>query len=158
MPKLKSTIAKKVEKAEAATGSFLLPEGRYAARLVEVQEKQGPKGPYWVWVLADIHDEDGNAQPGRQWHNTSLSDAAFGFLKAVFNAFGYTPDSNTDEMIGEWVTLHLVQEQIAMGKRAGEMTNRIRDLFEFDGSNFNFDPADLPEVKRPNASGEATEY
>lgn len=146
MPKLTPAMAKKVETAESNTGGFLLPEGRYAARLHEVQVKEGAKGPYWVWVLADLHDTEGGSKPGKQWHNTSLTDAAFGFLKATFEAFGYTFDSDTDEMIGEWVTLHLVQEQIARGQRAGEMTNRIRSIVPFDADEFDFDPSSLPPV------------
>lgn len=146
MAKLTAAVAQKVAAAESASGSFLLPEGRYAARLQEVQVKEGAKGPYWVWVLTDIHDVEGNPKAGRQWHNTSLTDAAFGFLKATFEAFGYTTDSDTDEMIGEWVTLHLVQEQIARGPKAGEMTNRIRSIVEFDEDEFDFDPAALPPI------------
>lgn len=140
MPKLTAAVAAKVNATEAATTGYLLPEGRYAARLAQVEQKEGPKGPYWVWTFQDLHDVNGEAKPGRQWHNTSLSEKSFPFLKATFEAMGYTTDSDTDEMIGEWVTLHLIQEQIARGKRAGEMTNRIRDLIPFEASDFDFNP------------------
>lgn len=147
MPKLKKNLADKVAAAEAAqSGGFLLPEGRYAARLLEVESREGAKGTYWSWVLGDLHDTEGNSHAGKQWHNTSLSEAAFGFLKATFEAFGYTTDSDTDEMIGEWVTLHLVQEQINRGPRAGEMTNRVRSILPFNEDEFDFDPEELPEV------------
>lgn len=146
MPKLKSTVAKKVNAAEAATGSYLLPEGRYAARLQEVVQKEGQKAPYWRWEFSDLHDAEGDKKPGKQWHNTSLSEAALGFLKATFEAFGYTTDSDTDEMVGEWVVLHLTQEQIPTGARAGEMTNRIQSIHPFDEDDFDFDPTDLPAV------------
>lgn len=149
MPKLNASTAKKVAAAEAANGgSFLLPEGRYAARLLEVESKQGQKGEYWTWVLTDLHDTEGTSHPGRQWHNTSLSEASFSFLKQVFEAFGYTSDSDTEEMIGEWVTIHLVQEQIARGNRAGEMTNRVRSLAPFNPEDFAFDASQLPPVGR----------
>ena len=147
MPKLKATLAKKVNAAEAATGSYLLPEGRYAARLLAVEQREGAKGPYWRWEFGDLHDAEGDKKAGKQWHNTSLSEAALGFLKATFEAFGYTTESDTDEMIGEWVVLHLVQEQIPTGKRAGEMTNRIQGLFPFVEDDFDFDPAELPPVE-----------
>lgn len=147
MPKLNPTTAKKVAAAEASNGgSFLLPEGRYAARLLEVESRQGQKGEYWTWLLTDLHDTEGTRHPGKQWHNTSLSDASFGFLKAVFEAFGYTADSDTEEILGEWVTIHLVQEQIARGQRAGEMTNRVRSLAPFNPEDFAFDAAALPPV------------
>ncbi len=147
MPKLKSQLAKKVNNAGAATGSYLLPEGRYAARLLDVEQREGAKAPYWRWKFGDLHNTDGESQPGKQWNNTSLSEKALGFLKATFEAFGYTTDSDTDEMIGEWVTLHLVQEQIATGNRAGEMTNSIQSLHPFNPDDFDFDPAELPAVK-----------
>lgn len=146
MPKLKSTLAKKVSQAEAATGSYLLPEGRYAARLLEVNQKEGSKAPYWQWTFGDLHNEEGEPVPGRQWNNTSLSEKALGFLKATFEAFGYTEDSDTDEMIGEWVVLHLTQEQIAQGQNAGQMRNNVARLAPFDEDEWDFDPAELPAV------------
>ena len=146
MPKLKSVLAKKVAKAEAASGSILLPEGRYAARLLEVVQKEGQKAPYWQWTFGDLHDEDGNSHPGRQWNNTSLSENALGFLKASFEAFGYTEDSDTDEMIGEWVVLHLIQEPIAQGRNAGQVRNAVSHLAPFNEEDFDFDPAELPAL------------
>jgi len=141
MPKLNKKQASEVEKAEAASGSFLLPEGRYAAQLLKVEEKEGNEYPYWVWQFGNLHNKAGELVPGRQWNNTSLSPKSFGFLKATFEAFGYTTDSDTDEMVGEWVTLYLVQEPIAKGPRAGQLRNSVQSVFEFDGDEYDFDPS-----------------
>lgn len=140
MPKLTKQVAKSVDQAEAASGSFLLPEGRYAAQLKDVSQKDGKEYPYWVWTFENLHDSEGAKKPGRQWNNTSLSPKSLGFLKDTFEAFGYTADSDTDEMIGEWVVLYLVQETVSQGPRAGQLRNSVQSLSEFDPDEWDFDP------------------
>ena len=139
MPKLTKKVAASVDSAEAASGSFLLPEGRYAAQLRSVTQKDGNEYPYWVWEFENIHDSEGNKKPGRQWNNTSLSPKSLGFLKATFEAFGYTADSDTDEMTGEWVVLYLVQETISAGPRSGQLRNAVQSLAEFVPEEWDFD-------------------
>ena len=65
MPKLSKAAAKQVENAEAAAGFAPLPEGRYAAQLRSVTQKDGKEHPYWDWEYHNLHNEDGQAQPGR---------------------------------------------------------------------------------------------
>lgn len=156
MPRLNTKTAKAVDKAEAAGGSYLLPEGRYAARLNSVTEKPGNVAPYWVWEFVDLHDSEGVKRPGKQWNNTSLSDKSLGFLKATFEAFGYTTDSDTDEMIGEWVVLYLTQEPIGAGPKAGQLRNNVQSLSEFVPGEWDFDPEDLPPLG--GASAPADEF
>ncbi|AOE44382.1 hypothetical protein SEA_GHOBES_30 [Gordonia phage Ghobes] len=140
MPKLTKKVAAQVDKSEAASGSYLLPEGRYAAQLKSVVQKDGNEYPYWVWEFENLHDADGNKQAGRQWNNTSLSPKSLGFLKATFEAFGYTSDSDTDELVGEWVVLYLVQEPISRGPKAGQLRNQVQSLSEFNPDEWDFDP------------------
>ena len=142
MPKLSAKVAKSVDSAEAAGGSYLLPEGRYAAQLKQVNQKDGNEYPYWVWEFENLHDEEGNKKPGRQWNNTSLSPKSLGFLKSTFEAFGYTSDSDTDEMVGEWVVLYLVQETVSRGPKAGNLRNSVQSLSEFNPAEWDFDPAE----------------
>lgn len=146
MPKLNKTQQKTVDKAEAwGDGSFSpLDPGRYAARLSKVESRQGPAGEYWSWEFEAIHDTEGNAKPGRLWHTTSLSPKSAGNLRATFDAFGYSTDSDTDEMIGEWVTLAVDIEIAGQGKRAGQRVNRVRGLSEFEADEFDFDTDDVP--------------
>jgi hypothetical protein len=153
VPKLEKKIAKSVDEAEAASGSYLLPEGRYAAQLLKVDEKEGQEYPYWTWEYGNLHDKAGEAKPGRQWNNTSLSPKSFGFLKATFEAFGYTTDSDTEEMIGEWVVLYLVQEPINKGPRTGQLRNAVQSVFEFDPDEFDFDPSSFTAEKAKAAAG-----
>lgn len=143
MPKLSKAAAKQVENAEAAAGFAPLPEGRYAAQLRSVTEKErkdGKKYPYWVWEYHNLHNEDGQAQPGRMWNNTSLSPDAARYLKATFEAFGYTSDSDTDEIIGEWVVLYIAKTVIASGVKAGQPTNEVRQVLPFEPGDWPFDP------------------
>lgn len=161
MPKLAKKTAEQVEKATAAGGGYLLEEGRYAARLAQVTEKDGDQFPYWVWEFQDLHDEDGKKVPGKMWNNTSLSPKSLGFLKATFEAFGYTSDSDTEEMVGEWVVLYLVQEPIARGPKAGQLRNSVQSLHEFEPADWDFDTEALGEVGAAAAkanSSAADEY
>ena len=160
MPKLAKKAAAEVEKADAASGSYLLPEGRYAAQLKSVTEKNGDQFPYWVWEFHNLHDPEGTKRPGKMWNNTSLSPKSVGFLKASFEAFGYTADSDTDEMIGEWVVLYLVQEpRSPKGPRAGQLRNNVQSLSEFDASEWDFDPDEVAAEAPAGAVGkDADEY
>lgn len=144
MPKLTKAAAKAVDSAEAAGGFQLLEEGRYAFQLQKVEQKDGKEFPYWVWEFDNIHDAEGNQFAGRLWNNTSLSPKSTGFLKAVFEAFGYTADSDTDEIVGDFVVGHVIQEVIPTGSRAGQKTNRIQRFAEFDPQEWDFDPEDFP--------------
>ena len=154
MPKLTAKVAKSVDSAEAASGSFLLPEGRYAAQLKSVNQKDGNEYPYWVWEFENLHDSEGNKKPGRQWNNTSLSPKSLGFLKATFEAFGYTSDSDTDEIVGEWVVLYLVQETVARGPKAGNLRNSVQSLSEFNPNEWDFDPEEAATVAAESSDDE----
>jgi hypothetical protein len=152
MPKLNKEQAKQVANAQEQGGGFLLPEGRYAARLRSVTERMGSEFPYWDWEFEAIHDEEGNPHPGRQWNRTSLSPKSSGFLKASFNAFGFSPDSDTDEIVGEWAVLYLSQEIQAQGLNAGKKRNVVDRVATFDPAEWDFDP-DTVAASQGNGSG-----
>lgn len=157
MPKLDAKKAKAVEESEAMGGGFLLPDGRYAARLKKVTEVP-PSGdkvyPYWDWEFDALHNEAGEKQAGRQWNRTSLSPKSAGFLKATFEAFGYTSDSDTDEMLGDWVVLYLSQETQTQGKNVGKLRNNVDRLAPFDPDEWEFDPEAVPESRdEPSGDG-----
>lgn len=157
MPKLTEAQAEKVQASEAVQGGFLLDPGRYAARLRACETKppgEGKEHEQWEWQFEALHDEAGKQKPGRQWHYTSLSPDAAGFLKAVFEAFGYTADSDTDELLGEWVVLYLDQEIQQKGKNAGKMRNVISRFAEFDPDEWDFDTSAVV-VKERVATGVA---
>lgn len=154
MPKLPKKMAQTVEKAEEwGQGRQLLPEGKYAVRLFKVEERDGQKAPQWSWWLTNAHDPEGTEYPGVQFLNTSLSEAAAGRLKQVFHAFGYSADSDTDEMVGEWVGIYVTQEVQKQGQNAGKTRNEIQYLFEFDPDEWDFDPESVPEYEPRGGSG-----
>jgi hypothetical protein len=121
MPKLDKKTATRVGNAEGSSFEAL-PEGPYLARLREVTVRDGNKGPYWSWEFEVVGGEhDGR----RLWVNTSLSENADWKMKEVFEAFGYSTDSDTDEMVGELVKLIVSQRIIERGARQGEVGNNV---------------------------------
>jgi hypothetical protein len=120
---LNKTMASAVEEASGGSGFEPLPEGVYPVRLRGVDIREGQKAPYWVW---EFEIPEGVEHSGRRfWLNTSLSEAALWKLKEVFTAFGTTPDTDTDELLGKRVSAVVVQRVIQAGARAGETTNQI---------------------------------
>lgn len=122
MPKLAKDKAKKVAENEGS-GFEALPEAIYPVRLTGVTVGEGDKGPYWTWELEVDGDPDYDGR--KLWCTTSLSDAADWKLKEVFEAFGYTTDSDTDEMIGEKCKASVSQRVITKGARAGQTGNNV---------------------------------
>ena len=162
MPKLDKKYAKAVAAAEVSTGDFpLLDPGYYYAQLNEVEVLDGNYAPRWNASFYNLHKKE-TLEPatGRQWYNINVPAegpapanypngdkkwAAFqsmskGQLHGFFDAFGYSTDSDTDEMIGEWVVLKVGIETIKNGDRKGEKTNRVKALTEVPED---FNPEDL---------------
>lgn len=129
-----AVLPKKVAKAasEVEVGQFdALPEGPYNARLVEVKtDGEGPSGPYWLWRFEVV---DGEFEGRNLWANTSLSDKAVWKVREMFDAFGYTTDSDTDDLIGDVVRLIVTQRPIEKGARAGQIGNNVDKVLAFDG-------------------------
>ena len=162
MPKLAAKDRKKVEKAEAATSEFpLIPPGKYMAELTGVEARTSNAGnPMWVAEFRSITGADGTTYPGRQWLIINLvtsderpdgwkpgpknriqdPDEAWvsyqqflaSQIKSFFEAFGFTPDSDTDEMIGERAIIQIGQRTIQSGTRAGEQANQVNGIFPLD--------------------------
>lgn len=158
MPKLAAKDRKKVEKSEAVGGGFEpIKPGKYIAELSEVEAKKSAAGnPMWVAEFTNIKSLDGEDVPGRQWYNLNLptSDTppedyekgeekwlqyqglCSGRIKAFFESFGYTPDSDTDEMIGDRVVLQIGIRTIQNGDRKGESTNTVNGIAALDSVDF----------------------
>ena len=121
MPKLPQAKAEAVAETESQDFSPL-PAGTYVSRLDSVEVKEGKAAPYWSWAFT-VTDEECTGR--KLWVNTSLSEKALWKLKEVFDAFGYTADSDTDEMVGEEVRLVVSQRIIEGGARAGQTGNNV---------------------------------
>ncbi|ALY09449.1 hypothetical protein FDH59_gp46 [Arthrobacter phage Joann] len=150
MPKLPKKAAAAVETAEAVSGDFpLLDPGYYYCQLHSVEVQDGNYAPQWNATFENLHKKATLEKvSGKQFHRMNVVTeekapanytngdkkwAGFlsmsqGQLKSFFEAFGYTPDSDTDEMIGEWVTIKVGIETIQGGARKGEKTNRVKAL------------------------------
>jgi len=170
MPKLDSKTAKTVGDTEATHGGDfpLLEPGDYLARLagVELREPNKYDAAQWSAEFEEIHALDGTRQPGRQWLNLTLPSSNTphpkyengadkwekyqnmlrGRLSAFFEAFGYSADSDTDEMLGEWAKIHIKQGTIQSGPKLGEKRNEIDDINPVP------DDVELPEVEAEETS------
>lgn len=137
MPKLNKKTAKDVDKAEQSAGYDAMPEGIYLMRLreVTVSDQPGPSGAhYWTWVY-EIDDDDEDYPGRRVWNTTSLSEKALGMpggLKETFAAFGVPTDTDTDDLCGEYVNVHLTQEIQTKGRNEGKMQNVVASLMPAD--------------------------
>ena len=162
MPKLSKKLAKAAEAAEISTGDFpLIDPGFYYVMLAEVQVMDGNYAPRWSATLSNIHHAETLEEvPGRQWYNinvpaegpapanypngdkkwASFQSMSLGQLHGFFEAFGYSTDSDTDEMIGEWAKAKITIETINNGPKKGEKTNRVKSLVpveeDFDPTQF----------------------
>lgn len=138
MPKLSKKAAARVEDAEIQSFAAIPPDV-YVVKLNDVDgSREGPAGPYWSWELEVV---DGEYAGRKLWVNTSLSDKADFKMKEVFHAFGYSADSDTDEIIGEQCRVLVSQRVIEQGQRKGQLGNNVDEcmpLGDADGD----EPAD----------------
>lgn len=151
MPKLDPTVTKQVATAETNAGSgeyALIEPGRYFATLNNVEVREGKYGPQWSAEFGEIISAQGETQPGRQWLNLNVpveghmspayqngEDKWMKFqsvnrsrMRQFFEAFGYTVDSDTDEMIGEQAVIEIEIRTIQSGPRTGERVNSVKQV------------------------------
>lgn len=151
MPKLNTAALEAVTNVEAFSGDYaLIQPGRYLATLAKVEVKDGNHGGMqWSAEFNEIHSLDGTRQGGRQWLNLNLpiqGKAPASYLngeekwvkfqavsaarvKSFFQAFGYSEDSDTDEMIGETAIIEIEIRTIQNGPRRGEQVNGVKGVY-----------------------------
>lgn len=144
MPKLNKAMAKATEAAESLN-TELVPEGIYLVELKSVETKEGreSKKPYWLWTF-EVPDDAEEHGGKRFWLNTSLSDNALWKLKEVFDAFGVTPDTDTDTLVGEKVRVIVSQRPIASGPRTGQLSNQVENVVGLDDDDEDNEDGDDP--------------
>jgi hypothetical protein len=136
MPQLNADKAAAVDKAEGGTFEPI-PEGLYILTLAkEVEVKDGTKAPYWRWIfkVAEGVEEQAEYKGRMLWQNTSLAEGAEWKLNETFAAFGVPSTTHTDELIGRQVKAFVVQKTIDEGKRKGELSNDIKELYPLNAS------------------------
>ena len=130
MPKLNKTLAKKARDSE---GLGALEAGTYLGALNKVDEKDGKESPYWEWEFSIVGDSEGNEMKGgRLWENTSLSDRALFRVKSMFEAFGVEMDTDTNELIGQYVWLNIGTEIQAEGVGKGKERNILLSALQVE--------------------------
>lgn len=151
MPKLDKKLAKRVEKTEPTHGFGLITPGKYFGTLKDVKiESDKNDSVVWVFVFADLFSvESSEPAAGQQWYRITLpndnvpdghdakkwataQDINAGRLAALFEAFGYTPDSDTDELLGEKAVITIGVRTIDKGARTGEKVNNVNDIEAID--------------------------
>lgn len=155
MPKLSAAAAKAVEAAEAVHGGGeyeLLRDGKYLGRLTDVSVRDElDKYGHTQWSAEFqnlVYLEDQAAASGRQWLNLTVPQGSKvaanyengpekwqkyqamiqGRLNAFFEAFGYTPDSDTDEMLNEYAIITVGTRTVQSGPNEGKKANRTTDV------------------------------
>jgi hypothetical protein len=163
MPKLAAKVKKKVEKAKAVSGEFEpMKPGKYIATLNEVEAKKSNAGnAMWAVTFSDIESLDGEAQPGRLFTNLMMpidempedykpksskkspeeawetyQDLVNGRIKSFFEAFGFTVDSDTDEMIGEKCVVQVGVRTINSGVKKGQQGNEVNAILPLDSVDY----------------------
>lgn len=172
MPKLTPQDQQKAAQApEMTTGEFEpLKPGKYLATLLSVDARESAAGnPMWVAEFGELYNADGVRQPGRQWYNLNLPTSPTPpasytkgaekweqyqtmcavRIRSFFDAFGYSVDSDTDELIGDSVVIRVAQRTIQQGPRAGEVTNSVEGVEKADG---------FSDVLQPHQPGESDSF
>jgi hypothetical protein len=133
-PKLDKTSAKALDKVEAAGSGFpVVPEGDYYANLFSVEVREGPSGEYWSWCFQILGDQHPEYDGRRFWTNTSRSEASKPFFKRMFDVFNVPTDTDTDDLLGEPVKLHVKEIIVRAGAHEGEPGNEIALVSPYDG-------------------------
>lgn len=169
MPKLTKKVQKAAAAAPIPSGSFEpLEPGRYVGELTKVEAKTSQAGnPVWNVEFSNITALDGTTQPGRLWYNLNMPQDEMpedyqpaltesqrenkwekyqgmvnGRLHGFFEAFSYTVDSDTDEMIGERCVLEVGVQTIQRGARAGQLGNQVNNVLPLSEAGEGFDAED----------------
>lgn len=134
MPQLNATVAAQVETAVNPTG--LIEDGIYLARLDgTVEAKEGTNSTMWIWPFTLEADQPSAGRKIK--HRTWLSEAAYWRLKATFDAFGVPTSTDTDELEGRKVRLHIVQKDNYQGELDDDglvkLVNDIKDILPEEG-------------------------
>ncbi len=132
MPKLGDEQTKAVNEAES-TGGGLIEDGVYEMVLMNVEEKPGSEYPYWNWTFVFPEDAP-RYKKWRAWEKTSLSPASAWRLKAAFEAFGVTPDTDTDELVGRRCLVQIGSETAQAGAKKGDLVNVVKALLPLDNA------------------------
>jgi hypothetical protein len=161
VPKLTATQVKAVEKVTPQLGDAFEPHevGKYIGALREVEAKLSANGnPMWSISWDKLRTLEGEEIGGRMFTNlnfptskepkpdwkpndpkrlenwTKYQERCKAQIHGFFLAHGYTPDSDTDEMLGEDCILDIGIETQQAGKGAGKRRNVVNGWSPLDAA------------------------
>lgn len=125
-------LQEKIENGETS-GYTVLEEGHYLAQIVEAEEvpaRNDKSYPYIKTVWRVLEPEE--FEDEKLFLNLSFSPKAAWKLTEVFDALGYSYDSDFEEMIEaeEEAVLYVIQELIDRGKRKGQVGSTVDSVLE----------------------------
>jgi hypothetical protein len=154
MPKLPKDRQDGANNQESGDYQPLKP-GKYVFRLTEVEEgetgerSKNPGTPKWVWKLLvdkDYHPElrKGRWQTSFQEHVPLTSNMDWK-MKQLFEGFGYTVDSDTDEIIEDPDARIVGMVKTGKDIVSGDPRSEVSRWMPFDPAKFTYAPEDADE-------------
>lgn len=156
MPKLPDEVID-APSSENEGGEYLpLKPGRYVMRLIEVEEgetgenSKNPGTPKFVYTLQVDKDYHPELRKGR-WstrirEHVPCTAAMKWKHEQIMNAFDYTVDSDTDEIIEDPDARCVAYTKIGKDiKNPEEKTTEAKRYVKFDSSKFTYSPEDADE-------------
>lgn len=127
--------------------------GKYVMRLTEVEEGEtgpdstNPGTPKWVWKLQVDKDYHPELRKGGPWstsffEHVPITEKMDWKMRQLFEAFGYTVDSDTDEIIEDADARCVAIVGRGKNRRTDEDEAQVKRYIAFDPSKFTFSPED----------------
>lgn len=135
-------VLEDVEERESKSGNDY-----WSATFSDIEDLDGETHPGKLWyspIMMPVAKRPKDYRPKsrqkkdeteQEWIERSwktYQDLVAGRLKGFFEAFGFTLDSDTEEMYGEKCAIQVIQEPIGQGPRQGEMRNSIANVKHLD--------------------------
>jgi hypothetical protein len=121
--------------ADERTEFETLPEGHYLCQIEKIVEKDGKEYPYMEceWKVLQPREHKGR----KLWDNISFNPKAAFKVRALFDAFDYDYDSDTDEFVQEkeQAVLYVKQEIQEQGKKKGQLREVVDEVLPADEEN-----------------------
>lgn len=151
MPKLPKERAEGAQNQESGDYKPLKP-GKYVFKLTEVEEgvtgekSKNPGTDKWVWKLVVDKDYHPELRKGRwqtaQSEHIPLTPNMDWKTKQLFEGFGYTADSDTDEILEDPEARIVGYVKTGKDIVSGDPRSEVSRYVKFDPSKFTFSPED----------------
>lgn len=154
MPKLPKERAEGANNQESGDYKPLKP-GKYVFKLTEVEEgvtgekSKNPGTDKWVWKLVVDKDYHPELRKGRwqtaQSEHIPLSENMDWKMKQMFEGFGYTADSDTDEILEDPEARIVGYVKTGKDIVSGDPRSEVSRYVKFDPSKFTYSPEDADD-------------